>query len=121
MKKIYEYSTSPAISDKPSSEGVKAKHQPATPLPWRVSPSLPAEVQQESGIHTIGIMGMDGAVNARYIAHAANAYPKLVEALREIETINDESAGDCRRRMGTRRGNSIVVARDLLRELGEDA
>lgn len=42
------------------------KHQPATPLPWRTSPARPAEVQQKSGVFTIG---------------AANAYPKLVDAL----------------------------------------
>lgn len=35
----------------------------------------------------------------------------LLAALREVVTINEESAGDCRRRMGTRRGNSIVTAR----------
>lgn len=38
----------------------------------------------------------------------------LVEALREIETICSESAGDCRRRMGTRAGNSLVIARAAL-------
>ena len=34
----------------------------------------------------------------------------MLTALQEIITINDESAGDCRKRMGTRRGNSIVAA-----------
>ena len=36
---------------------------------------------------------------------------ELLAALREIETICTESAGDCRRRMGTRVGNTIATAR----------
>jgi hypothetical protein len=39
----------------------------------------------------------------------------LRAALREIIVINEESAGDCRKRMGTRRGNSIVAARAALK------
>ena len=38
----------------------------------------------------------------------------LEAALREIETICIESAGDCRKRMGTRVGNTIVAARAAL-------
>jgi len=36
---------------------------------------------------------------------------ELLIALREIETIFTESAGDCRKRMGTRVGNVLVTAR----------
>jgi hypothetical protein len=68
--------------------------KPATPLPWRHflqgdstrflvaeqrSPNgrIAAQVPQQLG---------DGARNdAAYIAHAANAYPRLVEALRALE------------------------------------
>ena len=39
---------------------------------------------------------------------------QLEAALREIETICIESAGDCRKRMGTRVGNTIVVVRAAL-------
>jgi Lar family restriction alleviation protein len=42
------------------------------------------------------------------------AHDKMVEALREIETICTESAGDCRKRMGTRVGNALVTARAAL-------
>ena len=35
----------------------------------------------------------------------------LLAALVEIEAINDESARACRKRMGTRRENTLVVAR----------
>ena len=38
----------------------------------------------------------------------------LEKALREIETICTESAGDCRKRMGTRVGNTIVAVRAAL-------
>lgn len=39
---------------------------------------------------------------------------ELYGALQEIETICNESAGDCRRRMGTRVGNSLVTARNAI-------
>lgn len=53
------------------------------------------------------------------IAHETGLTPRqlveqhaeLLAALREIETICTESAGDCRRRMGTRVGNVIVATR----------
>jgi hypothetical protein len=48
--------------------------------------------------------------DAAYLAHCANHLPKLVEAFREIMEINNESPSACRKRMGTRRGNSIAVA-----------
>jgi hypothetical protein len=49
----------------------------------------------------------ESVANARLIAAA----PQLLAALREIIAINEESDGACRKRMGTRRGNSIVAAR----------
>lgn len=65
-----------------------AKHLPATVLPWRVgdaghtifgppnglpSPAIVATVNNKVGNRRL--------VNAAYIAHAANAYPKLIAAL----------------------------------------
>lgn len=38
----------------------------------------------------------------------------LVAALQEVEAICTESAGDCRRRMGTRVGNALAVVRFVL-------
>ena len=95
---------------KPFLDAATMNHRPATALPWRASPARPAEVQQVSGVYTIGLMGMDGAANATYIAHAANAYPKLVEMLRNIAS-NEWDAGGA-----TSTGKSI---RTLLREIGE--
>ena len=42
---------------------------------------------------------------AKYVEHAANAYPKLVEALRQLADAN----------------GSVAKARELLSELGETA
>ena len=64
--------------------------KPETPLPWTTEDAiLPGTLQ-----------------DAAYIAHAANAYPKLVEALREV--IAGRYEADASR------------ARALLRELGEE-
>lgn len=89
----------------------KTKIRPATPLPW--------EVDEEATI-----CGNNSAVaftrrresaymdeDAAYIAHAANAYPKLVEALRALH----KEAGDF---YGTTK--NMRKARALLRQLGED-
>jgi hypothetical protein len=48
---------------------------------------------------------------------AAQARIKELEgALLEIEAICTESAGDCRKRMGTRVGNSPVIVRAALKK-----
>ena len=69
------------------------KHTPATPLPWHTEAML---------------AGQDAA----YIAHAANAYPRLVKKgqalLRSIEPALTMSMAE-------------VEFRALLREIGEEA
>lgn len=78
------------------------KKAPATPLPWT------AHSWRD------GLRLRDAALDdEEYRVHAANAYPRLVEAL-------DELLGFCRRRMPT--GNvppQGQKAIDLLRDLGE--
>ena len=58
-------------------------------------------------------MSDEGFLQSRIEAQAARI-EALEAALREIETICVESAGDCRKRMGTRVGNTIVAARAAL-------
>ncbi len=92
------------------------KHKPATPLPWTV----------EHGNHVIGGNQERSRVavgslsvaeyrvadqNAAYIAHAANAYPRLVEALRELAEASGRGIEAC--------VNAEARAESLLRELGE--
>ena len=85
------------------------KHTPETPLPWYVEldpetdePSLyddKAAIHHDSNRLADGIEPKDAA----YTAHAANAYPRLIEALRKVaigKPYAERSA-------------------DLLRELGE--
>ena len=94
------------------------KHQPETPLPFVADEKTIITNREKSGrIHgrfeakeriSDGIAAKDAA----YLAHAANAYPKLVEALRAIVAEN-EAAGS---------GNKSLTVADadiLLRELGE--
>lgn len=105
--------------------------KPATALPWTVTPDPEAhdgemDIVSAQGCpasehwfiaSTYGIddEGDDSRRNAAYIAHAANAYPKLVEALRvaikEADGWFDDSrGGPC---------EDVDSCRALLRELGE--
>ena len=90
--------------------------RPATALPWTaveksptyISPIVPLEwhyTRDDDGIHF-------NPQDAAYIAHAANAYPKLVEALREIV---DPTGGWTNLRV-----DNAKAAADLLRSLGEE-
>lgn len=83
--------------------------KPGTPLPWTHKKKGPNNE----------VLGADGNIvcddemyypqavsepDAAYIVHAANAYPKLVTALRELRAL---------------RGAAKVIADALLRELDE--
>lgn len=68
------------------------KNAPATPLPWAGVISEPHFSEED----------------AAYVKHAANAYPKLVQALRKTLVRQN-------------RLESLKAGIDLLRELGEDA
>ncbi len=72
------------------------KHQPATPLPWRVSSDAKLRIlgALHTGSRTIREQAGTGqCVNdAIYIAHAANAYPKLVAALNLAYSRLDDKA-----------------------------
>jgi hypothetical protein len=96
------------------------KHTPATPLPWNICsngkaaknhafgeancPTVVGEVYGRG--YPIGRGSSPGSLrDADYIAHSANAYPRLVEALKVV----------------TDKWHPLAVgeARDLLRDLGE--
>lgn len=107
------------------------KHKPVTPLPWRVAPAseylndvaINVDAGTKGYVCHAGFRDDEEAVkNSRYLVHAANAYPKLVEALRgclrtytmEAENAKTEDELDA---WGTSR--DAVAA--LLRDLGESS
>ena len=84
------------------------KQIPATPLPWKASggclnPHLPMSLDADA--HRI---------DAAYIAHAANAYPRLIDALHHVRELAQENAKG-------QDGYEIIAewTDSLLRELGE--
>lgn len=113
------------------------KHQPATELPWHVGPLAGEIYSHPSGI-TIAKLPWprrtkklpDGyrtaeqriVPNAAYVAHAANAYPKLIEQLRiekqMLAAWFTKSSISGRMRDEMRRRVASINA--LLTELGED-
>jgi hypothetical protein len=91
------------------------KIKPATPLPWKVSglgyisagnkvlartETAPARYQQRIDLPI---------EDALYLVRAANAYPKLVGALRAIES----------KSIGGKPETPRAIASELLRDLGE--
>lgn len=85
------------------------KHTPATPLPWT------------SVGHDGGIFGQKSRLRVsepvkflddrEYIAHAANAYPKLIANLLSLYAVMESTGYDAT--------TEAMRAHDLLRELGE--
>ena len=85
------------------------KHTPSTPLPWREAKAGEIGTTVFSGEHSVAstdthrwTAGEREIQDAAYIAHAANAYPKLISYLHAM-------AG----------GLHDKEIRALLRELGE--
>lgn len=74
-------------------------HQPKAPLPWRLAGGLTSGYALISGHEAIAETDFTEPRNARYIVHAGNAYPRLVQALLSCELSAEATA--------------------LLRELGE--
>lgn len=86
---------------------MRTNNQPATSLPWSVQ-YIAARPQIVAGNAIIASMLLvrESDDDAAYIAHAVNAYPKLVKALRFF---SDQP----------RYGVELDSARAILRELGE--
>lgn len=99
------------------------KHKPTTPLPWRVC-------RMEGGRRLALVNSMGGLITyfdtigedrAAYIAHAANAYPKLVQALRETSARLRGAAHDARQGVSQRSGNPIEVYSERAEEWEREA
>ena len=94
-------------------------NKPATPLPWFtmdeiIYPALDNPGDDFSAYEQAWIADCrtgQGKKNAQYIIAAANAYPRLIAALREVYQIA-EGPGETNRPQWAR-------VRALLRELGE--
>jgi hypothetical protein len=84
------------------------KHTPAMPLPLRIEGNA-CSILIAANNERVGEIDGDG--DAAYIAHAANAYPELVEALSKLLKHRD---GQIVHRA------SLERAEALLRSLGED-
>ena len=103
------------------------KHIPATPLPWEAL----GEMVNCGGDHPRIIAAtFDGSAgnkqrdqqNASYAAHAANAYPRLIAALRATCQAIEASEGYEQERTGEYDAMpepSRDAAETLLRDLGE--
>lgn len=96
------------------------KHQPATPLPWTQPNRTSMKLHPVDGGGRHGFVVATQKQDAAYITHAANAYPKLVEALRDAILRHQ----DMKHRLGGEIASSFERANDariaLLRELGEE-
>lgn len=99
---------------------MSTKHKPATPLPWESSRNS-SNPHNGSGWRDVLSTGAEFSpcyvgegieADAAYIAHAANAYPRLVEALRSL---HDAYGKDSKSKAA-----ALVGTRHLLRELGEE-
>jgi hypothetical protein len=63
-------------------------NRPATPLPWIVNKK--DEICSAKDFYDVAkFVRYAGAQDAAYAAHACNAYPKLMDALREIAKWTD--------------------------------
>ena len=84
-------------------------HKPATALPWT---AFANDVNGKAD----RVSGLSSHVDAAYITHSANAYPKLVEALRNLRAAVQRGVFDD---IGPDIQPDSVAADALLRELGE--
>ena len=82
---------SKAMGREKESEEMTLKHQPRTPVPWT---KVPVHPDYKKMLYPIS------AFDSCHIVHCVNAYPKLVEALKEHAYISND-------------------AENLLKELGE--
>lgn len=99
------------------------KHRPATPLPFPQN-TLPFSQVAGHQQHINDAIGYEVAKatdghRAAYLVRAANAYPKLVEALREV--LRDRLTQANLHQMPPAMRQRLESARAALREIGEEA
>lgn len=102
------------------------KHQPATPLPWYPAYGLTTgavhskPLNEQTNDTRLSAKNLKRA-DAAYMFHAANAYPKLVETLRDLRAQAAGVAGCADPECGVCQSNKKRIARAdaLLLELGE--
>jgi hypothetical protein len=88
-------------------------HKPATALPWVQGFAGDRVTVYPRGVGVSKLARANLFDDADYIAHSANAYPKLVEALRKLERA-------CYSQGGSIAHTPVLQATGaLLRELGE--
>jgi hypothetical protein len=90
------------------------KAKPASELPWEVVKEIVCWSPSDDELEEVAVCTKLAhcKADASYIAHAANAYPKLVEALKRIVSLTDGYPL-------LKAEMDIPLATDLLRELGE--
>ena len=97
---------------------METKHKPATALPWGTGPATTRiAVDGQLGIWAgkRGVADVYGyPQTAAYIAHAANAYPQLVAALRDLR-----EAALLARTDAAMSYDAVQRADEVLRSLGE--
>ena len=87
------------------------KHQPATPLPWSEPVNYGNVSFEIQSCSQQVLVGKKWTIqDVRYVSHAANAYPRLVQALQDL--LPDPEASNYTK--------AEQRASALLRELGEE-
>lgn len=65
------------------------KHKPETPLPWAAdvnNPNWNGDIDSHgTAVRSVSVARAKRDQDTAYITHAANAYPKLVEALKRAQ------------------------------------
>ena len=100
------------------------KHSPATPLPWQAAAGgkdVYWLVNNPTEPYAAKTVGEHAEQDAAYIAHACNAYPTLVERIRNSLLAHDEMDDDDGNGPITCTCQQCGTNRALLRSLGEDA
>ena len=90
---------------------MSANHKPATPLPWTTADGYIKGANGDTSFGSDLYYPWPTEADMPYIVHAANAYPRLVAALKAMTKPDEHGVEFC--------SPKVTAARALLRELGE--